>query len=102
MKVIPARYGILAVALLSGPTVWAQEAKPAETTTAVRARGRAPAEPARERIASGGFPAGERNGVSRTSPNDCSLRQTLRNSRGVVIKAAQLAAESLSGTKERS
>jgi hypothetical protein len=34
MKVIPLRYGILAVALLSSPMAWAQEAKPAEAASA--------------------------------------------------------------------
>lgn len=37
MKVTPLRYGILAIALLSGPTAWAQEVKPAETPAAPEA-----------------------------------------------------------------
>ncbi len=46
MKVSPLRYGTLVVALLSGPTAWAQEAKPAEATTAPAPESAPPPAPA--------------------------------------------------------
>lgn len=58
MKVTPLRYGILAVALLSGPTAWAQELKPAETATAPE--GAPPAAPAPEAAAPAVSPVDER------------------------------------------
>jgi hypothetical protein len=48
MKVTPLRYGILTIALLGGPAVWAQEVTPAETTTASAPEAAPPPAPAPE------------------------------------------------------